>query len=67
MGPKATANSSTLGLGQEITKIPLWSDTLIKVRVNAPNTWRGKTRYVWVEKGSDKSNYKPLFILSPLP
>jgi len=65
IGTKATANSSTLGLGKEITKIPLWSDTLIKVRVNAPNTWRGKTRCVWVEKGGKKSNYKPLSVLSP--
>jgi hypothetical protein len=66
IGTKAQANDLlTLGLGKEMKKIKIWSDTLIKVRVNAPDTWRGKTRYVWVEKGGVKSNAKSLKILAP--
>jgi hypothetical protein len=64
---KANAMSPTLGLGTVQNNIKLWSDTLIKVRVNAPNTWRGTTKYLWVEKGGYKSNYKPLSVLAPLP
>jgi hypothetical protein len=65
MGTKVDADDVTLGLGKEMTKIQNWSNTLIKVRVNTPNTWRGKTKYVWVEKDGKKSNSKPLKILAP--
>jgi hypothetical protein len=67
IGTEAQAVSDTLGLGRELTRIVLWSDTLIKVRVQVPDTWRGTTKYVWVEKGGLKSVYKPLAILAPLP
>jgi len=56
--------------GTMLSNVRYWSDTLIKVRVNAPNTWRGTTKYVWVEKGATPkyySNCKPLSILAPLP
>jgi hypothetical protein len=66
IGSKEDAISGTLSLGKELTEV-LWSDTLIKVRFKAPDIWRGKTKCVWVEKGGKKSNYKPLFILAPLP
>ena len=65
MGSRAQANSATLGLGKEMTKIKIWSNTLIKVRVTAPDTWRGNTKYAWVEKDGKKSNAKPLFIMTP--
>ena len=64
------ANACTnpaLGLGTQMNMVKLWSDALIKVRVNAPNAWRGTTKYVWVEKGGFKSNCKPLSIKAPLP
>jgi hypothetical protein len=67
IGTKENAISATLGIGKELTDVVLWSDSLIKVRVKVPDRWRGKTRYVWVEKGGKKSNYKTLFILAPLP
>src|SRR3972149_727475 len=68
IGSKAQASSATLGLGTEWANINLWSNTLIKVRAKpCPDTWRGKTKYVWIEKGGIKSNYKTLAILAPLP
>lgn len=68
IGKKLDALRPALGLGKEQIKVVLWSDTLIKVRADQiPNIWRGKTRYVWIEKGGMKSNIKPLAILSPLP
>lgn len=68
IGKKSDALSQTLGFGVEQTKVVLWSDTLIKVRAKQiPDTWRGKTSWVWIEKGGMKSNIKPLAILSPLP
>jgi hypothetical protein len=67
IGTKAQATDLlTLGLGKNQT-VKIWSDTLIKVRVSGPVAWDGTTRYVWVEKGGVKSNYKPLAILVPLP
>jgi hypothetical protein len=65
IGTKAQANSATLGLGKEMSKIKIWSNLLIKARFNAPNTWQGKTKYVWVEKAGMKSNAKKLAILAP--
>ena len=66
VGTKANAQSATLGLGTELANINFWSGTLIKTRVKpCPDTWRGKTKYVWVEKGGKKSNYKSLAILAP--
>lgn len=65
MGTKAEANNVALGLGKEMPKIKTWSNTLIKVRVTAPDSWRTKTKYVWVEKDGKKSNAKPLFIMTP--
>jgi hypothetical protein len=65
---KANCTSATLGLGVQLNNIKLWSDTLIKVRVNAPNAWQGTTKYVWVERPGalvPKSNCKPLAILAP--
>jgi hypothetical protein len=65
MGTKGQANSLTLGLGKVMPKIKTWSNTLIKVRVTAPDAWRTKTKYAWVEKDGKKSNAKPLYILAP--
>lgn len=66
IGTKADAQSVTLGLGTELANINLWSNTLIMTRVRpCPNAWQGKTKYVWVEKGGVKSNYKSLAILAP--
>jgi hypothetical protein len=65
IGTKAQADNVSLGLGKEMTNIKGWSNTLIKVRFNAPNAWQDKTRFVWVEKNGKKSNYKPLKILAP--
>lgn len=66
VGTKRQADSATLGLGTEWANIKLWSDALIKVRAKpVPDAWRGKTKYVWVEKAGQKSNSKPLKILAP--
>jgi hypothetical protein len=66
IGKKLAALSSTPGLGEEQTKVVLWSDTLIKVRAKQiSDTLRSKTAWVWIEKGGLKSNAKPLSILSP--
>jgi len=66
IGSKAQANSLTLGLGTELATIKIWSDALIKTRLKPnPDSWRGKTKYVWVEKDGMKSNSKPLHILAP--
>jgi hypothetical protein len=66
IGKKLDALSSTLGRGEEQTKVVLWSDNLIKVRAKQiPDIWRGKISWVWIEKGGMKSNIKPLAILSP--
>jgi hypothetical protein len=66
IGKKTAALRPALGLGNEQTKVVLWSNTLIKARAKQiPNTWRGKKMWVWVEKGGMKSNIKPLGILSP--
>jgi hypothetical protein len=66
IGTKADFLNPILGLGRELTKVVLWSDTLIKVRVTVPNAWRGKTRYVWIERAGEKSDeVMKLFILAP--
>jgi hypothetical protein len=67
IGSKENAESLTVGLGKEQTDIRLWSNALIKHKVQCSTTWQGTTKYVWVEKGGKKSNYKPLAILTPLP
>ena len=66
IGTKADFLNPTLGLGKEMTRIVLWSDSLIKVRVQVPDSLRGKTRYVWVEKGGEKTTeLMKLHILAP--
>ncbi len=67
IGTKAQAISLTLGLGTAQTKVILWSDTLIKIRVKGPLALIGKTKHVCIEHGGLKSNYKPLAIIAPLP
>jgi hypothetical protein len=66
IGTTAQATDLNLGLGRNQT-VRIWSDTLIKIRVSGLLAWDGTTKYVWVEKGGKKSNYKPLAILAPLP
>jgi hypothetical protein len=65
MGTKAQANNASLGLGKELKNVKAWSNALVKVRLNAADSLRGKTRYVWVEKAGKKSNSKKLAILAP--
>ena len=66
IGSKADFLNPILGLGRELSRVVLWSETLIKVKVTVPDTWRGKTKYVWVEKAGEKSDeMMKLFIMAP--
>jgi hypothetical protein len=64
--PSGETCEPVLGLGTVLSNVRYWSDTLIKVRVNAPSPWTGTTKWVWVEKGGFKSNCKPLATIAPL-
>jgi len=67
IGSQNQAEDPDLGLGEPQESIKLWSNTKIKVYVDVPQSWEGKTKYLWLEKSGVKSNYKKLKILEPLP
>jgi len=51
-----------LDLGKELTKVRSWSSTIVKVKCSVPTKWKGKSKYVWIEKDGMKSNWKKLNI-----
>ncbi len=67
IGSKAEAENPAPGKGRLQDNVQSWSSTMIKVKVNAPNSWAGQYKYLWVEKNKVKSNNTMLKILSSLP
>ncbi|MEW6379249.1 MAG: hypothetical protein AB1611_06545 [bacterium] len=56
IGSADEAQSTALGLGEPQDAVLSWSSTAVKIRVNVPPDWSGKVKYLWMEKGREKSN-----------
>jgi hypothetical protein len=58
-------NTDPIGKGkvQPASRIKLWSNTKIAVRLRVPPSWAGKARRVWVVKDDMVSNSRKLTIL----
>jgi hypothetical protein len=67
VGTKLQADHAALGKGTCLDRNVSWSDTLLKVKLNVPAKWQGKTRFVWVEKDGKKSNSQRIKILPAAP
>ncbi len=67
IGSKSAALDYTLGQGIVLDGKLFWSNTLLKVKLNVPTKWEGKTKSVWVEKDGKKSNYQQVKILPAAP
>jgi len=63
IGKKGQYNDGSPTGGKLQTRIKMWSNTKIKVKVAAPAAWSGKNRYVWVVKDGVVSNAKKIQIL----
>jgi hypothetical protein len=67
IGIKKQYESPSLGTGRLLRRIKVWTDTKVVVRLTVPEDWEGRRRYIWLEKGGKKSNFKRLRILAPQP
>lgn len=67
IGSQAEAENPGPGKGRLQDNVQTWSATMIKVKVNVPDSWAGQYKYLWVEKNKVKSNYMMLKILPSLP
>jgi hypothetical protein len=63
VGTKKQAEDISPGRGKLQDKIQSWRDTEIMIKLSVPQRWEGKKRYLWLEKGENKSQYKALNIL----
>jgi hypothetical protein len=67
IGSKEEAQNPDPDTGTLQGKVQSWSSTQINVKVNAPSSWTGQYKYLWIEKNKVKSNSAMLKILAPLP
>ncbi|MHC4517877.1 MAG: IPT/TIG domain-containing protein, partial [Planctomycetota bacterium] len=65
VGSQKQYNTDPFGKGkvQPASRIKLWSNTKIAVRLRVPPAWAGKARRVWVVKDGVASNHRKLNIL----
>ncbi len=65
IGKKADALDPALGKGKLLNRVKHWTDTMVVVKLKVKPGWQDKTRFVWMEKDGQKTNYKKVEILAP--
>jgi len=65
IGKKSEAVDPTLGLGKRLATVKHWADSKVVVRLKVKDGWRGKSKFIWLEKDGMKSNYKKVEITAP--
>jgi len=63
IGGKAQAGDPALGKGKLLDVIRVWNETKIVVKLKIPQKYENTDKYIWVERGGKKSNYKKLKVL----
>jgi hypothetical protein len=65
IGKKADALDPALGKGKLLDRVKHWTDTKVVVKLKVKPGWQDKSRFVWIEKDGQKTNYKKVEILAP--